>query len=95
MGVPQTLPTPLHCNKQNAIDLVKDLEFHFKTKHVELQYHFIHKRYIAKAIDLIYVASTNQLVNLLTKFLIVDESKHFHKFMGLASQSCVPLNVNK
>jgi hypothetical protein len=49
----------------------------------------------AKAIDLIYVASTNQLVDLLTKLLIVDETQHFHKFMGLASQSCVPLNVNK
>jgi hypothetical protein len=95
MGVPQTLPTPLHCNNQSAIHLIKDLEFHCKTKHIELQYYFIHKLYVAKAIDLIYVASTNQLVDLFTKLLIVDETQHFHKFIGLAFQSCVPLNVNK
>jgi hypothetical protein len=92
---PQTLPTPLHCNNQNAIHLIKDVEFHCKTKHIEIQYHFIHKQYVAKAIYLIFVASMKQLVNLLTKLLIVDEIQCFHRFMGLAFQSCVPLNVNK
>ena len=29
------LPTPLHCNNQGAIELLKNLWFHTRTKHIE------------------------------------------------------------
>jgi hypothetical protein len=93
MGVPQTFATPLHCDKQNAIRLVKNLEFHCRTNHIKLQYHFIREQYAANEIDLIYIASVDQLANMLMKSLIVDKIRHFHKLMGVVSQSSIPFNA--
>lgn len=93
MGVPQTLPIVLHCDNQSAIQLVTNLEFHYKTKHIELQYHFILMQYVAKEVDLVYIAYVDQLTDMLIKALIIDKTQHFHKLMGLVSQSYMRFNV--
>jgi hypothetical protein len=93
MGVPQTLTIVLHCDNQSAIQLVMNLEFHYKTKHIELQYHFILEQYAAKEADLVYIAYVDQSTDMLLKALIIDKTQHFHKLMGLVSQSYVRFNV--
>jgi hypothetical protein len=93
MGVPQTLPIVLHCDNQTAIQLVTNLEFHYKTKHIELQYHFILKQNAAKEVDLVNIAYVDQSIDMLIKALIIDKTQHFHKLMGLVFQSFVRFNV--
>ncbi len=93
MGVPQTLPIVLHYDNQSAIQLVTNLEFHYKTKHIELQYHFILKQYVAKEVDLVYIAYVDQSSDMLIKELIIDKTQHFHKLMGLVFQSYVRFKV--
>jgi hypothetical protein len=93
MGVPHTFATPLHCDKQSAIWLVKNPTFHCRTNHIKLQYHFIYEQFAANEIDLIYIASVDQLVNMLMKSLIVDKTQHFCKLMGVVSQSSIPFNA--
>ena len=34
----------LHCNNQSAIRLAENPEFHVRTKHVEVNYHFVREK---------------------------------------------------
>jgi hypothetical protein len=62
-------------------------------QHIELQYHFILKQYAAKEADLVYIAYVDQSTDMLIKALIIGKTQHFHKLMGLVSQSYVRFNV--
>lgn len=39
---------PLYCNNQSAIRLVENPIFHAKTKHMEVHYHFVRKKCLAR-----------------------------------------------
>jgi hypothetical protein len=39
--IPFTRPTTLFCNNQLAIALARDSQFHARTKHIDIRYHFI------------------------------------------------------
>ena len=41
LGKAPTYPTPLLTNNQSALRLIKNLEFHRRTKHIDVQYHVI------------------------------------------------------
>jgi len=42
--IPRTQAIPLMCDNQNNIKIVKNLVFHTRTKHIEMQYHFIREK---------------------------------------------------
>ena len=44
IGLPQPEPTTLLCDNQSAIRLVKNPEFHRRTKHKYVQFHFIREK---------------------------------------------------
>ena len=64
-----TKPTLICSNNQSAICLVKDPEFQKRTKHVDIQYHFIRGQFQGKVIDLEYIPTTLQTADILTKAL--------------------------
>ncbi|CAM6017879.1 unnamed protein product [Sphagnum balticum] len=64
-----------------------------RQKHIELQYNFILEQYAAKEVDLVYIAYADQSTDTLIKALIIGKTQHFHKLMGLVSQSYVRFNV--
>jgi hypothetical protein len=37
----QLIATPLYCNNQSAITLSQNLKYHSRTKHIEVQRHYI------------------------------------------------------
>lgn len=39
---------PLYCNNQSVIRLVENPIFHAKTKHMEVHYHFVRKKSLAR-----------------------------------------------
>ena len=63
----QTLPTILLCDNQSAIKLVHNPEFHQRTKHIDVKYHFIRKQQTNGNIDVNYIESQNQRADILTK----------------------------
>lgn len=57
----------LYIDNQSAIKLIKNPEFHKRTKHVDIKYHFICQNYANKVFELQYICSEKQLADILTK----------------------------
>lgn len=67
LGEKQSDPTPIHCDNQSAIKLVRNPEFHNRTKHISVRFHFIRDQQEQKEIDIDYVRTEDQLADLFTK----------------------------
>ena len=80
---PPEEPTTLHGNNKSAIALAHGGQYHARTKHINIRYHYI--RYIieAEAIKLIYCPPGEQTADILTKALPSTKAKHFAIAMGL------------
>lgn len=68
----------IYTDSKSAIDLTKNPVFHSRTKHIDIQYHFIREAYTNKLIDLVYIPTNKQLADPLTKPL--DNAK-FNRFI--------------
>jgi len=78
--------THLHSDNKSAIALATGLgQYHARTKHIDIRYHFI--RYIidAGSIKLVYCPTDDQTADTLTKALPSLKVKHFAHAMGLRS----------
>jgi hypothetical protein len=62
-------------NNQDIIVLIKNFQFHARTKHIDIQIHFIREKVIEDFIDLTYVSIDQMITDDLTKSLIK------HKFI--------------
>lgn len=57
----------LQMDNQSAIKLVKNPEFHKRSKHIEVRYHFIREKFEEGLFDLIYVKTDQQIADIFTK----------------------------
>ena len=69
LGISSSPPAVLWCDNMGATSLALNPVFHARTKHIEVDVHFIRDKVIAKAIDVRFVPSEDQLADLLTKAL--------------------------
>lgn len=60
-------PTPIHCDNLGAIQLTSKTIFHARTKHIEIQYHFIRELVKKGIVSLVHCASQEMMADLLTK----------------------------
>ena len=67
IGFEQFDPTPLLCDKKSAMLMVQNPVFHNRTKHIDINYHYLRQLYQAKVIELRSVRSEDELADLLTK----------------------------
>lgn len=77
--------TPLNCDNQKAVELVKNPEASKRTKHVDIQYFYSCDMQANGEINIQYVESGKQLADLLTKPLSKDKFEKLIKQYGLAS----------
>ncbi|KMQ87247.1 retrovirus-related pol polyprotein from transposon tnt 1-94 [Lasius niger] len=69
MGCECENPTILHIDNQNAIRLVKNPEYHKRTKHIDIRYHYIKEKVEDSEIIVSYIPSELQRADILTKAL--------------------------
>jgi len=77
--------TTLFSDNQSAIALTKEHQYHARTKHIDVRYHFI--RWIVEEgkIRLIYCPTDEMVADTLTKALPSAKVKHFAGALGLVS----------
>ena len=66
-GEKQTEPTKVYCDNQSAVKLAHNLVCHARTKHIDLQHHFITEKIECKEIKLIYCNTSDNVVDIFTK----------------------------
>jgi Reverse transcriptase (RNA-dependent DNA polymerase) len=64
---PNDKPTTIFCDNQAAIHIATNPVYHERTKHIEVDCHFIREKILNKIIETAYVRSNDQLANILTK----------------------------
>ena len=69
LGFEQKGATVIFEDNQGCIALSDNPVSHKRTKHIDIRYHFIRERVASKEVELKYVATEDQLADLLTKGL--------------------------
>jgi hypothetical protein len=80
---PISAPTTLYCDNQAAVALASNGNYHARTKHIDIRYHFI--RFVVEdgSIKLIYCPTDEMTADTLTKALPSSKAKHFAAALGL------------
>jgi hypothetical protein len=59
MGVSQTSSSPIFCDNRSAIQIVHNDVFHERTKHIEIDCHFVHHHLLQETLRLCPIASVD------------------------------------
>lgn len=84
--VPKKRDTPqLFIDNQSAIKLIKNPEFHKRTKHIDIKYHFIREQFEKHVFEPCYVHTNDQVADILTKPLAKASFARLRIMMGVKS----------
>jgi len=71
------VPIIIYCDNISSILLAYNPVYHARTKDIEVHYHFIREKILAKEIDLIHVSTEDQVANIFTKALGTNKLRKF------------------
>jgi hypothetical protein len=77
------VPIVIYCDNISSILLANNPVYHARTKLIEVHYHFIKEKSLAKEIDIIHVSTEDQVVDIFTKVLGTDKLRKFRKMLGV------------
>jgi hypothetical protein len=85
LGQSVDAPVVIYCDNISSILLANNLVYHVRTKHIEVHYHFIREKVIAKKKkkNLIHVSTEDQVADIFTKALGIDKLKKFRQMLGV------------
>lgn len=67
LHMPLHPPHVLWCDNRSAMALASNPVFHARTKHIELDYHFVRDQVLANKLVLYFITSTAQIDDVFTK----------------------------
>ena len=85
LGFPQLAPTIIHGDNKGSIVMVKNPQFHRKSKHIEHKWHWIQDAVESGIAAIESCWDLDQTADVLTKALVHPKHKKHVGEMGLAS----------
>lgn len=85
IGHRQNKPTPVWCDNQSAVRLVRNPEYHQRTKHIDVKYHHIRGLQEAGVIDVGHIRTAEQLADPFTKGLEAGRFNYLISSFGLVN----------
>ncbi|GKD81564.1 hypothetical protein Tco_1348403, partial [Tanacetum coccineum] len=85
LQIENLLPVSLHCDSNSTIKIAANPVFHERTKHLEIDLHFVRENFLKGVVKTVKVDSANQIVDILTKGLdTVHHMELVKRIEGLA-----------
>ena len=81
--VPNITPIPLKCDNQATIYIASNPVFHERTKHIDIDCHFVREKLKSGLISLSHVSTKQQIADALTKSLSGPQHKEATIKLGL------------
>ena len=88
-GRPANGPTIIYCDNQGAQALAKNPEYHTRTKHIDVRWHFIREKVQEGRVKLVYVSTSQMLADSMTKAIKGDAFVQFRKALVLEAVGVV------
>lgn len=86
------MDTHLKCDNMGAIKLSHNPVFHARSKHIEIQHHFIRERILEGEIKVSYIPIEDQQADLLTKSLARVPFEFHRKNVGVTTLQSMPID---
>ncbi|GJT45535.1 putative ribonuclease H-like domain-containing protein [Tanacetum coccineum] len=78
---------PMYCDSKSAIAISCNPVQHFKTKHIDIQYHFIKEHVEKGTVEIYFVGTEYQLADLFTKALLKERFEYLvHRIVIIMAQ---------
>lgn len=72
LDVQVELPVKMHCDSKAAIQIAANPIFHERTKHIDIDCHFVRERISQRMIKTEFTHTKDQLADILTKHWVKD-----------------------
>ncbi len=83
MGIEYTKPVIIYEDNQSAIAMTKNPQFHGRTKHIAIKYHYIREQVNDGSITVQYCSTENMLADMLTKPLASTQFSKLCSLIGI------------
>jgi transposase InsO family protein len=86
LGYEQVHPTIIHDDNQGCLALIRNPAFHNRTKHIDIQHHFIREKVEKQEVELKFCSTQDMVADILTKGLTKMKHGQFRERLGLHEQ---------
>ena len=76
-------PISIACDSQGAIAVAKNPEYHARTKHIDIQHHYVREKVEDNTVAFHYTPTTEMIADILTKAVNKNQHEKLTSLMGL------------